>query len=198
MAADFIKFIEYLLPGFLASWVFYGFTAFVKPNQFERVIQALIFTIIVEATLIALRQIFSFNFMNAERDILVAVPLAFVVGIVFATFANHSLLHRCAIWLKLTSETSYPSEWYGVFSKNVTYVVLHLKDERRIYGWPLEWPSQPDFGHFQLTDAVWLLQNDAGEQVEHSMTGVDSILIASADIQFVEFMKMKENGANHG
>jgi len=193
MAADFIKFVEYLLPGFLASWVFYGFTAFVRPNQFERVIQALIFTIVVESILIALRQIFDLNFMNAEHNLLIAVPVAFLVGIVFAAFANHSLLHRLAIWLNLTSETSYPSEWYGVFSKKITYVVLHLKDERRIYGWPLEWPSQSDSGHFLLTDAVWLVADESGEQVVQEMTGVDSILLAAVDVQFVEFMNMDNN-----
>jgi len=193
MAADFIEFIEYLLPGFLASWVFYGFTAFVKPNQFERVIQALIFTIIVEAVLIILRQSFDLNFMNKDSDLLIAVPVAFTVGITFAAFANHSLLHRLAIWFNLTSETSYPSEWYGVFSKKITYVVLHLKDQRRIYGWPLEWPSQSDIGHFQLTDAVWLTEGESGEQAEIELTGVDSILISAIDVQFVEFMNMNNS-----
>lgn len=191
MATDFIKFIEYLLPGFLASWVFYGFTAFVKPNQFERVIQALIFTIIVEALLTLFRQILGSSSVRTDQDLLLSVPIAFFTGIVFATFANHSVLHGVANALGISSETSYPSEWYGVFAKKRTYIVLHMKDERRIYGWPLEWPSQPEVGHFQLTDAVWLTDNDEEEQIEIDLSGVDSILISANDVHFVEFMKME-------
>ncbi|WP_425032221.1 hypothetical protein [Pelagibius sp.] len=46
---DIVGLLQYLLPGFLAAWVFYGLTAHQKPSQFERVIQALIFTLIVQA-----------------------------------------------------------------------------------------------------------------------------------------------------
>ena len=34
--------------GFFAAWVFYGLTPFSKPSGYERTVQALIFTIIVE------------------------------------------------------------------------------------------------------------------------------------------------------
>jgi len=44
-AKDFVTLLQYLLPGFVAAWVFYSFTSFPKPSQFERVVQALIFTI---------------------------------------------------------------------------------------------------------------------------------------------------------
>lgn len=48
VAPELIAILQYLLPGFLAAWVFYGFTSFPKPSEFERVIQALIFTFIVQ------------------------------------------------------------------------------------------------------------------------------------------------------
>jgi len=35
---DFIILVTYLLPGFLAAWVFYGLTSPPKPSQFERVV----------------------------------------------------------------------------------------------------------------------------------------------------------------
>jgi len=85
--------------------------------------------------------------------------------------------------LGITKETSYPSEWFGVFSKNVTYVVLHLEDERWIYGWPIEWPSEPGKGHFSLVQASWLTGT---EQLE--LDGVKSILVQAEDVKMVEFM----------
>ena len=44
---DIVVILQYLLPGFLAAWIFYGFTSHPKPSQFERVVQALIFTLII-------------------------------------------------------------------------------------------------------------------------------------------------------
>ncbi len=41
---ELVGIISYLLPGFLAAWIFYGLTAHPKPQPFERVVQALIFT----------------------------------------------------------------------------------------------------------------------------------------------------------
>ncbi|MDP9620179.1 hypothetical protein [Stenotrophomonas geniculata] len=41
--------LTYLLPGFLAAWVFYGLTSHPKPPQFERTVEALVFTFAVQA-----------------------------------------------------------------------------------------------------------------------------------------------------
>src|SRR5690606_19354347 len=46
-----IKLLTYLLPGFTAAWLFYGLTSHLKPSQFERVIQALIFTFVIQVIL---------------------------------------------------------------------------------------------------------------------------------------------------
>ena len=57
-AKDFVTLLQYLLPGFVAAWVFYGFTSFPKPSQFERVVQALIFTIFIQAFVFITKKIF--------------------------------------------------------------------------------------------------------------------------------------------
>jgi hypothetical protein len=41
--------LTFLLPGFVSAAVFYSFTSHPKPSEFERVVQALIFTIFVQA-----------------------------------------------------------------------------------------------------------------------------------------------------
>ena len=42
--ADLIGLVQYLLPGFLSTWIFHSLTAHPKASPFERVVQALIFT----------------------------------------------------------------------------------------------------------------------------------------------------------
>ena len=44
-----IEVLYFLVPGFIAAAVYYGLTSGAKPNTFGRVIQALIFAIIVKA-----------------------------------------------------------------------------------------------------------------------------------------------------
>ncbi|SUP44184.1 Uncharacterised protein [Vibrio furnissii] len=51
---DIITLLQYLLPGFVAAWMFYSLTSYPKPSQFERVVQALIFTIFIQAIVVVI------------------------------------------------------------------------------------------------------------------------------------------------
>ncbi|MBJ7268055.1 DUF6338 family protein [Idiomarina abyssalis] len=190
IATDIISLLRYLLPGFLAAWIFYGFTSYPKPSQFERVVQALIFTLIVQTFVYCAKATFTWagNYFvwgkwSIHSELITSIVVASIMGFVFAYFANTDKFHSLARRIGITRETSFPSEWFGVFSKNITYVILHLNDERRIYGWPIEWPSEPGKGHFSLQQVSWL-----DEKGETPISGVDSVLIKSEDVKWVEFM----------
>ncbi len=200
ISKDFVSILQYLLPGFLAAWVFYGFTSFPKPSQFERVVQALIFTLIIQlfvfiekSTALKLNSIVSFGNWSNRSELLCSIITAFILGTIFAHFSNNDKFHKLVRNIGVTRETSYPSEWFGAFikSKNVTYVVLHFEDERRLYGWPIEWPSEPDKGHFVLEDASWL-----DEDKEIPLKGVNSIMVNVKDVKWVEFMDKTWEGKN--
>lgn len=190
--SDTIKIMQYLLPGFVAAWVFYSLTSFAKPSQFERVIQALIFTLFVQASVlivgygaVTLAEYFHIELWNDDVKFVFSVGVALGIGVLFAYFANNDQLHKYFREKKITRETSYPSEWFGAFLKEVTFVVLHMHDERRLYGWPIEWPSEPSKGHFVLVDPAWV--GDDG--VENRIQGVKNILVDVKDVKWVEFME---------
>lgn len=201
MSADLFELIKYLLPGLLAAWIFYGLCAHQKPEQFERVIQALIFTVIVQA-LVAVQTLIQKAFLdsafetNPEIDGIFPALYATIIGIAFAWGANRDFPHRLLRKFRLTEQTSYPSEWFGVFSSYKTYIVLHLLDERRLYGWPKEWPQSPDRGHFFITQPSWLLDGprEAGNLADVSEQylgddGVEGILVCAKDVRWVEIMQ---------
>ncbi len=50
-----ITILQYLLPGFIAAWVFYALTSYPKRSQFEQVIQALIFTMVVQSLVLGIQ-----------------------------------------------------------------------------------------------------------------------------------------------
>lgn len=194
IAKDTIAILQYLLPGFLAAWVYYGLTSHPKPSQFERVIQALIFTLLIQTFVYSVKFLlfkigdhWRIGVWDEHTNLLFSTMSALGIGVLVSYFANNDLFHAVARKIGVTMETSYPSEWFGVFrknSKNGRYVVLHLKDERRLYGWPSDWPSAPENGHFRLKDASWIVDGK-----NHEMPGVRAIMINSQDVQWVEFMQ---------
>lgn len=184
--------LTYLLPGFVSAAIVYMLTPAVRTVPFERVVQALIYTIVVQALLVLVRAplvwVGAKGYLIGQWTIGVAlvwsVVLAVLVGIVSAWADNTDTVHsRLRKW-GITYQTSYPSEWFGAFSQNDGYVVLHLKGERRLYGWPEEWPSSPDRGHFVIAQAEWLTE-DGRIAVE----GVRRILIRAEDVEIVEMMR---------
>lgn len=192
--------LQYLLPGFISAWVFHGLTAYPKTTQFERVIHALIFTMFVQALLQILKSLlidigvyWNIGEWNASSEIVWSVIIALFIGFVFSYFANNDKLHKLFRKMKISNETSYPSEWFSVFHNEVKYVVLHLHDERRLYGWPLEWPSKDDSGHFVIEDPSWLIEK--GKEIP--ILRVKKILINVKDVKWVEVMANNQ-GNNDG
>ncbi len=115
-----------------------------------------------------------------------SVAVAVVIGLIAAWIANNDVVHQLFRWLHITRETSYPSEWFSSFSRHDgCYVVLHLDGKRRLYGFPTEWPSNPDKGHFRITDGEWL---DMEERVP-TTTEVAAILLPVSEVEMVEFIK---------
>ena len=189
-AKDFVSVLQYLLPGFVSAWVFYGLTSYSKPSQFERVVQAMIFTLFIQAAVSAIE--FFFEYLGKywfiakwsdSSSLIWSIIIALIIGLVFSNFANNDKLHKFLRDIKITRFTSFPSEWFGAFL-NETFVVLHFNDERRLYGWPIEWPSEPTKGHFVILDPSWLL--DSGE--EKRITGVKRFLVNVNDVKWIEFL----------
>ena len=173
-----IQALTFLLPGFVAVAVFYSLTSHPKPDAFGHVIHALIFTAIVQA----LTEGF---FFSSRWKLLFSVPTAVVLALIAVILSNTDWMHRLLRHIRVTKETSYPSVWYSSFAQNKDcYVVLHLKGQRRLYGWPDEPPSRPDQDYFRITEAVWLDENNKMIETETS-----AILIPVDEVEMVEFKK---------
>ena len=201
-SSEVINVLAFLLPGFVAVAIYYSLTSHPKPGAFERLIQALIFTAVIQAVVALLPDSLPSPEIDIGADapwdpawpVAVAVILAFVVVVV----VNYDLAHSLFRWLRLTRETSYASEWYSAFADYAgRYIVLHLDGKRRLFGWPTEWPSDPAEGHFRITEGEWL--TDGGRQ---PLEGVDGILIPVGEVEMVEFLVRTHGetprGGDHG
>ena len=201
---ELINLFNFLLPGFITSFLFYALTSFPKKTEFELVVMALIYTVVINSIVDALggmflaigKRGFSIAEWSSTAKVLWSVFVALLLGVSLAFLYNNDILHKFLRRLKITNQTSYPTEWYGTFSETQSYVVLHLTDGRRIMGWPLEWPSSPKNGHFVLEDAVWLVENDVknddGRTSNVELTNVEKIMLDVTHVCMIEFMKSLE------
>lgn len=187
--------LTFLLPGFLTAWIFYGLTSHPKPTQFERTVEALVFTFIVHAATQAIRALlaslggyWALGPWSDTSQLVLSVLLALLLGLALAAAVNKDVFHT---WLRrkgFTSRTSHPSEWFCVLDSNPAFVILQLKDGRRLIGWPKEWPVSPHIGQFYIQMPAWL--EDDGDPVD--LPELDGILIHATDVLWVEVFPPEE------
>ena len=189
---DVLALLTQLMPGFLTAWVVYGLTTYTKPPQFERVVQALIYSFLVnglvailEVVLLFVGKTIKLGIWDKSSEVIASAMIALLLGILLSFYMRNDAFFKLARHLKLTTRTPFPSEWYGAFAVKPRYLVLHLSGGRRISGYPIEWPTEPTVGHFRLTDAAWL----DDENTETPLDGDQSILIEAKQVEMVELLK---------
>lgn len=189
LVKEVIPLLQYLIPGFLTAWIFYSLTAFKRPDTFGQIVQALIFTFVIHGTVLIVKAgllwVGSKWMVVGQWDVAAEASWSFAIavslGLLSCYWATNDKLHA---WLRkkdITKQTSYPSEWYSTFARHERFVVLHLNDERRLYGWPSEWPSDPSGGQFVIEGPSWL------ESTGERPFGADFVVIDSSKVQWVEF-----------
>ncbi|WP_075285907.1 DUF6338 family protein [Xanthomonas campestris] len=181
--------LMFLLPGFLSAWIFYGLTSHPKPSQFERTVEALVFTFVVQGAtkilkmgLIAAGQTLSVGNWTSDTQTIWSIVVAGALGVGVAAAVNKDTFHS---WLRrqgFTSRTSHPSEWFCILDSNPAYVILQLQDGRRLTGWPKEWPVSPSSGQFYVQQPAWITEE--GALVE--LVTLDGIIIHATDVRWVE------------
>ena len=198
-SSEIVSVFVFLLPGFVAAAVFYSLSSYPKPNEFGQVVQALVFTMVGQIIALSVQQLTIL--LGASRpwptalEIIVPTLSAVVFALIVVYASNNDIPHRLLRLTRLTRENSYATEWYSSFVRNADcYVVLHLKDDRRLYGWPQEWPKRPGQGHFRIVEAEWLnadacgTQNDSQDNNERE---IFAIMVPAEDVKMVEFIDTK-------
>jgi len=192
ISKEIIVLLQYLLPGFLVAWVFYSFTAHAKPNQFERVVQALIFSLVVKIVttvfmhfLYFIGRWYSLGKWTIDSELVSSVTLAILLGILFSTLSNTGKLHAVFRKFSISKSTGGPSEWHYALNEYPRYITLHLKDERRVYGWPEAWPTGSEKGHFFLVHPSWLCDGETA----HELNSLKGLLVSVKDVRWIEFSK---------
>ncbi|MHC5132250.1 DUF6338 family protein [Pseudomonas glycinis] len=198
LVKDIIPLLQYLIPGFLSTWIFYSLTAFKRPDTFGQIVQALIFTFVIQGAVLAVGNLclwvgskgFSLGSWDDRAQTLWAFVFSLMLGLFACYLATNDKLHG---WLRkrnVTKQSSFPSEWFCAFAQFDRFITLHLHDERRVFGWPVEWPSESSCGQFVMQNPRWV--NDDGKSTPF---GAEILLIDSAQVKWVEFSPVSEGSS---
>ena len=184
-----IQVLLFLLPGFVAAALYYFLTSYPKPNDFGKIVHALVFTAIGQSAWIIVEWLFP---ISGGWGIPISVAAAAASAVIIVGVANNDLVHKFFRWIRFTKENSYPSVWYSSFSRNTDcYVVLHLTHNRQLYGWPSEWPTSPDDGHIRIVEGEWL--DESGDfisaEIDQDSASMPTFLIPTKDVEMVEFIQ---------
>ncbi len=196
IAKDLPTLIFMLIPGFFTAGIYYALTAHPKTSEFERIIQALIFTsiirffiLLIRASLLFIGRAGSIGYWTSDTEFMASILIAIIAGLGFSIAANTDKVHGLLRKRNIINRTSYPSEWYGAFVHNKRWIVLHLNDGRRLYGWPEQWPDQADRGHFVIDQPAWLLIDNQRAPLYR----VRRFLLPAAEVKMVEFVMDDED-----
>ncbi|HKY71158.1 MAG TPA: DUF6338 family protein [Nitrospira sp.] len=192
---EIVGLLNYLLPGLVATWAFRRLTAYDKPRDLQSIVEAVLFTAAIQPTVLIVEWIangigahlFVLGKWTDQSAFVIAILLGLVIGMASGVAANKDWVHNYLRRLKFTKATSYPSEWYRHFYCEERYLILTLKNNDRILGWPVDFPNSPLSGHFNLNNASWL---PVGEE-PRPLASAESILIPAAEVMYVEFMKFE-------
>jgi fructose-specific phosphotransferase system IIC component len=109
---DVFALLTQLMPGFLTAWVVYGFTTYTKPAQFERIVQALIYSFIVSAlvellriALLILGKLIVLGTWNHSSELISSASVAILLGLLLSHFMANDAFFEVARKLKLTKRT---------------------------------------------------------------------------------------------
>ena len=188
---ELLEILKLVFPGLVAAWTFFGLTTYKKPGEFERLAQALVFTALLESlsrVSIWLAQQVGLHWRPLLPSIdarALSALLAIPFGAALAYMANNDTVHSVLRRARVTSKTGRPDQWDAAFRRRPGYVILTLKDERQVVGWPDEWPDRSDEGHFILLAYEW--RDLAGKLLPNPNAG--TLLIPASEVFMVEIGK---------
>lgn len=179
---EFLAVLLSLLPGLVTVEIIRALTVRAKQEPLERIIQALLFTLLDHTSWAIVTAILT---VSDRWNLVGLFLLAIVWGLFFTYCINSGKVYNLLRRINLTKQTPRPSVWYETFYDKEEYAVFHLKDGHRVFGWPLLYPNDPAEGHFLLTDAEWLDDESKDKQRPRL-----SILLDASEVRFVEFIPL--------
>ncbi|MBM4306305.1 MAG: hypothetical protein FJ123_06155 [Deltaproteobacteria bacterium] len=185
-----------LLPGFVSLLVERSMLFQPKDTALFSTIKALVYSFLNYT-------IFSFTGLQVTSRwaAIAMLVIAIITGLLIGYSKSKDWHMELARKFGLTRTTARPSVWLDIFQDKYSegtgpYVIVFLKDGRRIYGWPEYYANEYSNGPILfLTKAGWLY-NDGVQEKEIQIPD-PGILINGSQIIHIQFYRPAGKGAQN-
>lgn len=185
-----------LLPGFITSKLLNLLIVRKDAETSAKVVEALIFSLIIYSILAATGQIPSFqpedydqSFRSAGEFAIRAVPISVVIALALGFVVTNSVHTKVFAWLRVGHKSARANPWIDVFLDKRRYVICNFKDGRRLFGWPQYYSDIPEEGLIYLYDAKWIQEDESGQSyVPIENDGI--FLVDRTLLESIEFTNM--------
>jgi hypothetical protein len=196
---DVLALLTQLMPGFLTACVVYGLTTYTKPSQFERIVQALIYSFIVSAIVVLVERavlvagrFFQLGVWDKSAEVVASSAVALILGLILSYYMRHDSFFALVRRLNLTNRTAYPNGWYGAFARKTK--ISRVTSCGRSSHFPISARmAKRTHGRSLSSDGgAWI----GDDNQEPPLDGDESILIEAKQVEMVEFLKDLEELPN--
>jgi len=189
-----------LFPGFLTLAIKNGLTTIKEKAGVDKIVEAIAFSLVdygiyllisspLGLSLIKVqiqKEAVQFTGLNIQNIILI-LAIAILIGILFGTFLERGWLYKILRdKLKITYLTGRIAVWNDVFSSyRKIWVLVHLRDGRKIIGWPKYYSDDPLRRELFLANAAWMADDGQFTDVE----GEGILITEGCGIDLIEVLK---------
>ncbi|MCK9296342.1 MAG: DUF6338 family protein [Desulfobulbaceae bacterium] len=189
-----------LLPGFLSGQIFYSLFQSGDVSVSKRISDAIIFSFVIYIIVSAitsweplafvdsvnarLKYSFSENGWLVLSTLSLTVILPIIVGAIYHSDLIHSILRK----LNITTKTSRKNTWNDAFLSQNRHVIVTLKDDRRIRGYPTMFSTDPNEGYIYLYNPAWINDDKKDEkEPDYIESNCHGFLLNRDNIDLIEF-----------
>ncbi len=176
----------YLLPGLLGTVTYDYLVEGEKRDNFERVLQALVLTLI--STLLV-HGVFGLPLIPGidvgkdttvtkiistvlDRNLIILSAVAVVITFVWAVLHNHGVTYNVLNFLRVTYKTSKVDVWQDTFNVHRGYwIKIKFIDGRCLIGWPKYYSPTGKPRELFMADAIWWEPTEDGSYVTVEVDG---------------------------
>lgn len=189
-----------LLPGFMSGQIFYSLFQSGDVSVSKRVLDALLFSFVIYllvSSFISWEPLayvkadsghFEYVFNKNNTIIWLSIAAIILVPIIVGFFYFSDLVHTILRKLNVTTKTSRSNTWNDAFLTQYRYVIVTLKDGRRVRGYPTMFSTDPEEGFLYLYNPAWINDDKEKEdEPDYIESNCHGFLLNRDNIELIEF-----------
>ncbi len=128
--------------------------------------------------------VFSTKLSVIVLTLILTVFMPLSIGFIYFSDKFHGLLRL----FNITTKTSRGNTWNDAFATQDRRVIVTLKDETRVRGYPTMFSTDPEEGYLYLFDPVWVNDNKEDKNdPDYLETNCHGFLVNRDNIDLIEF-----------